>query len=137
MKRTIEVVGAVIVRDGRVLCVQRGPLGSLPGKWEFPGGKVESGETPEQALTREIEEELGCSVTVAEEVTTTTHEYDFATIGLTTFWCDIVRGEPHLTEHSALVWSPPAELSQLDWAPADIPAVAVIEEHFTNTDRTS
>lgn len=128
MKRTIAVVGAVIVKDDRVLCVQRGPQGSLPGMWEFPGGKIETGETPQEALTREIDEELGCEIAVREEVTTTIYEYDFAVVELTTFWCEILVGQPLLTEHAALVWSHPAALSQFDWAPADIPAVTLIEE---------
>ena len=127
MARLINVVGAVIARDGEILCAQRGLTGSLPGMWEFPGGKIEPGESPRAALEREIAEELECVVSVGEEVTTTTHEYDFGIVTLTTFYCELLDGTPNLTEHAQIVWLPPAELDTLDWAPADIPAVALIQ----------
>ena len=127
MKKHINVVGAVIRRNGAILCAQRGPGGSLAGMWEFPGGKIEPGETPKEALEREIVEELECRVTVGEMVTTTTHEYDFGVVSLTTFYCELVDGIPALTEHAAVVWLDPSELHTLQWAPADVPAVALIE----------
>ena len=123
----IDVVGAVIVHDGLVLCAQRGPHGSLPGLWEFPGGKVEPDESPRDALEREIAEELGCGVEVGDEVTTTTHAYDFGVVTLTTFWCRLVEGTPDPMEHAGIAWLAPAELGSLAWAPADIPAVALIK----------
>lgn len=126
MKKQINVVGAVVVADGLVLCVRRGPGGALPGMWEFPGGKVEPGESPRQALEREIEEELRCTVAVGEEVTTTSHEYDFGVVHLTTYYCELLEGTPHLVEHAQLAWSAPHELLGLDWAPADIPAVKIV-----------
>lgn len=124
------MVGAVILEDGKVLCAQRGPAGSLGGKWEFPGGKIEPNESPRQALEREIDEELMCQIQVDEEVTTTTYEYDFATIILTTFFCKLLGGKPQLTEHSAVTWLPPEKLHELDWAPADIPAVELVQEQL-------
>lgn len=127
MKKQINVVGAVIVRNDEILCAQRGLGGSLGGMWEFPGGKIESGETPRQALEREIQEELLCTITVADEVTSTTYEYDFGTVTLTTFYCELVDGEPQLTEHEDAKWLKPGELSTLEWAPADIPAVEIIQ----------
>lgn len=130
MKKEIEVVGAVIVRDGNILCAQRGASGNLPGQWEFPGGKIERGETPREALQREIVEELRCRVKVGERLTTTVHEYDFAIVHLTTFYCDLVEGTPELSEHDAVVWLSPTELSTLDWAPADVPAVDLIQRKF-------
>ena len=72
VSKQINVVGAVIVRDGLILCAQRGPGGNLAGMWEFPGGKIEPGESPRDALVREIDEELRCEVVVGDEVTTTT-----------------------------------------------------------------
>ena len=126
MKKQINVVGAVIVQDGVVLCAQRGPAGHLAGLWEFPGGKVEPGETPRAALEREIEEELGCVVEVGDEVTTTVYEYDFGIVTLTTFLCALIAGTPHLTEHAEVLWLPPTQLPELDWAPADVPAVQIL-----------
>ena len=123
MKRTIEVVGAVIVRDGLVYCVKRGPGGSLPGMWEFPGGKVEPSEDEVTALTREIREELLCEVKVGQKVTTTAHGYDFGTVRLTTYYCELIAGEPSLTEHAAELWLPPDQLVNVVWAPADVPTV--------------
>lgn len=125
--RRIEVVGAVVVREGLILCAQRGPGGALPGLWEFPGGKVEPGESPRTALRREIDEELGCHVRVGEQITSTTHAYDFATITLTTYYCTLVAGTPTLTEHAAVRWLPPVELDTLAWAPADVPAVVRVQ----------
>lgn len=126
MKKSIEVVGAVIVSSGEVLCAQRGPNGPLSGLWEFPGGKVEAGESRRQALAREITEELDCGIEVGDRITTTRHDYDFAVITLTTFWCVLTRGMPAQSEHSALLWVPPEELASLDWAPADVPAVDLV-----------
>lgn len=130
MSPTIGVVGAVIVRNGLVYCVQRGPDGSLPGRWEFPGGKVEPGEDEAAALIREIKEELRCEVRVGEKVTTTAYEYDFGTVRLTTYYCDLVAGEPSLTEHATELWLQPDELPDLAWAPADVPAVEDIVRHL-------
>ncbi|GAB3253952.1 (deoxy)nucleoside triphosphate pyrophosphohydrolase [Nocardioides dilutus] len=123
----IEVVGAVIVKDGKVLCAQRGDEGNLPFKWEFPGGKIEPGESPREALQREIDEELKCLVAVGEQVESTTHDYDFATITLTTFYCTLLEGDPQLTEHAQVRWSSPEAIAELDWAPADIPAITRIQ----------
>lgn len=132
MKQHIDVVGAVIVHDGAILCAQRGPDGSLPGVWEFPGGKVEAGETPHHALAREIGEELGCQVAVGEQVACTTHEYDFGVVTLTTYYCRLVAGSPHPAEHSAIVWLAPADFDTLHWAPADLPAVEQVQARFAS-----
>ena len=121
--RHYEVVGAVIVEAGLVLCAQRGFSGTLGGLWEFPGGKVESGETPEEALVREIAEELGCVVAVGQEVTLTRHEYAFGLVALRTFYCRLTAGTPQATEHAELRWVAAADLSDLKWAPADVAAV--------------
>jgi 8-oxo-dGTP diphosphatase len=127
-----DVVGAVIIEDGFVLCAQRGPHGALGGSWEFPGGKIEPGETPRKALEREIAEELGCSVYVGAEVASTTHQYEFGVVKLRTFRCELLAGTPSATEHAELRWVAPAELGALNWAPADLPAVARIERDATN-----
>lgn len=125
--RQIAVVGAVIVRDGRVMAAQRGGTGPLAGLWEFPGGKVEAGEDAREALAREIAEELSCVVEVGDEVTTTVHQYDFAEITLTTFFCVLLAGEPQLNEHTATQWLDPEDLDSLEWAAADIPAVVHVK----------
>lgn len=124
--KSINVVGAVIVKDGLILCAQRGLNGSLSGMCEFPGGKIEEGETARDALMREIDEELGCEITVTDEFTTTTYEYDFAVVSLTTFWCELVAGEPTLNEHADIRWLAAADLDEVAWAPADLPTVEII-----------
>ena len=131
MKKQINVVGAVIVRDGDVLCAQRRPNGALGGMWEFPGGTIDAGETPREALRREIVEELECHVTTGDQVETTTYEYDFGIVTLTTFYCELVdAATPTLTEHAEVRWLTPDALLDLDWAPADIPAVERIQADF-------
>lgn len=130
MKKQINVVGAVVVRDGTILSAQRSPYMSLPGMWEFPGGKVEAGETPQQALRREMEEELLCTVEIGEHVETTSHEYDFGIVTLTTFYATLIANEPRLTEHSEIRWIPPQQLKSVEWAPADVPAVDRIMRDF-------
>lgn len=133
MKKQINVVGAVIVRQGEVLCAQRGAAGALPGMWEFPGGKVELGESPQAALEREIEEELRCRVRVGELVVSTTHEYDFGEVILTTFLCGLLEGAPTVTEHASIRWVAPDHLEQLEWAPADIEAVRRVRSMFSTS----
>lgn len=124
--RVIDVVGAAIVRDGKVLCARRGNAKSLAGYWEFPGGKVKPGEIRREALRREIEEELLCEVTIADEVCTSVQHYDFGTVQLTTFICHLESGTPRLTEHQEIRWEAPNDMTSLDWAPADREAVRLI-----------
>lgn len=126
MTRRFNVVGAVIVSEERVLAAKRGPAGSLPNMWEFPGGKVEDGESPQGALAREIREELLVDIKVGEEIVSTTHDYEFGVVTLTTFYCELRSGVPQLTEHAALCWLTPDQLFSVEWAPADLPAVGRI-----------
>ncbi len=126
-KKNIHVVGAVIVEDKKILCAQRGPDKSLPLMWEFPGGKIEAGETPKEALIREIEEEMLCRIEVGEKVDYTVYEYDFGIVHLTTYLSKITSGELKLTEHEQIKWLAPHEIGKLNWAPADIPAIKKLE----------
>lgn len=126
MKKTIHVVGAVIFDQHKVLCAQRSESMSLPLLWEFPGGKIEQGETDVEALKREIREEMKCDLEVDDKVTTTEYEYDFAVIVLTTYRCTLKDTLPTLTEHRAIEWLDSKDLYRLEWAPADIPAVDII-----------
>lgn len=122
----IRVVGAAIIRDGRVFCAQRGAGKQVAGRWEFPGGKIEPGETPQQALVREIREELRCTVRVGARVETTDNPYSFGTVELSTYYCRLVSGTPILTEHQQARWERPEDMPSLDWAPADRPAMREI-----------
>lgn len=131
MKKRINVVGAVLVRDGLVLAAQRSENMSLPRMWEFPGGKIEEGETPQQALERELLEELHINAEIGGLVEITEHEYDFGIVTLTTFYCTLHGDEPELTEHSAIRWMAPWELMNLEWAPADIPALQNIMDNLS------
>ena len=126
MSNPIRVVGAVFHDGERFLACRKKPGKPLEGHWEFPGGKIEPGESPEQALAREIREELNLIAEVGQKVTTTTYEYDFATIELTTFYCTLVDGDLRLTDHDDTKWVTSTEAAHLTWAPADIPAVEVI-----------
>ncbi len=130
MAKRINVVGAVLTQGTKVLAAQRGEGMSLAGMWEFPGGKIEQGETPQEALRRELQEELLCTAEIGEKVTTTEHDYDFGTVILTTFFGTIVNQEPTLTEHAEVRWVEASALSELPWAPADVPAVELVTAHL-------
>ena len=123
--KTIEVVAAIIFREGKVLCVQRlnNTREYISLKWEFPGGKVEVGESREEALVREIREELSVDIEVSEFLMTVEHTYPDFHLTMHVFRCVLDQGEITLNEHVALKWLSFDELDQLDWAAADIPVV--------------
>ena len=123
--KTIEVVATVIVRDRKVLCVQR-PKNTkefVSLKWEFPGGKVEVGESREEALVREIREELSVNIEVSEFLMTVEHAYPDFHLTMHVFKCVLPSGEIVLNEHVDMKWLAVEELDQLDWAAADVPVV--------------
>ena len=116
---TIHVVAAVIRHEGRIFATQRG-YGEWKDWWEFPGGKIEPGESAEEALRREIREELGCEIAVGELLTTIEYDYPTFHISMECYWCTLVNSEPHLLEHEDACWLLPADLPTLRWLPADI-----------------
>lgn len=129
IRSPLPVVAAVIERAGWVLVAQRPPGKHLAQQWEFPGGKVEPGETPSVALVREIREELGCAIVVGAALPSCVHAYPAITIELLPFRCRLAAGtsEPHPHEHVAIRWVRLAELRTLDLAAADLPVVAALE----------
>ena len=123
--KTVKVVAAIICADGRVLATQRGH-GEQAGGWEFPGGKVEPGETPEAAVVREIDEELATAIVVERLVTRVIHDYGSFVLDMDCFLCTLDGGEPTLLEHRAARWLDAAHLDDVAWLPADVKVVAAI-----------
>jgi 8-oxo-dGTP diphosphatase len=119
----IDVTCAIIERDSLVLAAQRSAAMSLPLKWEFPGGKVDPGESLEECLQRELLEEMGVQVSPCRRLPSHTHHYPTFTVTLYPFVCTIEAGEIVLHEHAAIAWLPPSRLTELDWAEADLPVI--------------
>ena len=123
----IRVTAAIIVENGRILATQRHDHDSTGGKWEFPGGKIEPGETPEACLRRELQEELGVDAEIGELFMETTHAYPSKTVELLVYHAAIRAGTIALHAHQACRWMQINELDQLDWLAADRPIVAKIQ----------
>lgn len=124
MKKTLKVVGAIIENEDReILCALRSPKMSLPNMWEFPGGKIERGETFKQAIEREIKEELSCIIEFIDIFNDSTYEYEKFIVNLITVRCKLVSGTPTKSEHSKLIWMYRENLPSLKWSPADIPTM--------------
>ncbi|MCT1920723.1 (deoxy)nucleoside triphosphate pyrophosphohydrolase [Brevibacterium luteolum] len=132
MSDTITVVGAIFTRGEQILACRRAPHKAAAGKWEFPGGKVEDGETPAAALARELREELNVEVTVGELLVRETTPASGAahsngpTIDLACYWVTTAEVPVASADHDALVWVRREELDGLDWAAPDLPAVALL-----------
>lgn len=125
--KTINVVAALIVRDGRIFATRRG-YGDWKGFWEFPGGKVEAGESPEDALVREIREELATEVGVERYVTTIEWDYPAFHLSMRCYLCSLVSGTLTLLEHEAAAWLDRAHLHDVQWLPADETIITQIED---------
>ena len=124
----IEVTAAIINKNGRVLIAQRKAAGKLPYKWEFPGGKIESGETPEECLKREMEEEFSIDVSVGEYLGESIYHYDHGSIRLIAYRTTWNEDEIEIKAHKAIKWVKIGELKDYDFAPADIPFVEKTKE---------
>ena len=126
---TKEVVAAIIVKDGRVFATQRG-YGDFKDWWEFPGGKIEPGESPEQALVREIREELDAEIRIQSLLRTVEWDYPAFHLTLHCFICSLVRDALHLNEHEAARWLGPDALDSVRWLPADEQLLPLIAEYL-------
>ena len=125
MKR-VEVVAAVLIHNGLVFACQRG-YGEFKDGWEFPGGKVEPGESPEDALRREAREELEMEITVGDLIDTIEYDYPTFPLSMKCFARTIAGGSPHLLEHEAAKWLTSMQLGSVDWLPADVTLIPKIE----------
>lgn len=125
--KTIKVVAAVIRNDNKVFATQRG-YGDLKGGWEFPGGKIELGESPQEALKREIMEELETEIEVYELIDTIEYDYPTFHLSMDCFWCEIKQGNLVLKEHEAARWLDKEGLDSVNWLPADIKLVDKIRK---------
>jgi 8-oxo-dGTP diphosphatase len=122
-RRHHHVACALIERDGFLLAAQRSAAMSLPLKWEFPGGKIEAGESPQECLHRELREEMEVSVVIGQALLPRTHHYPDFTVTLYPYVCRLTTAEVVLREHAAMRWLAPAEIMTLDWAAADLPVI--------------
>ena len=132
--KTIRVVAAVIKavnKDGEpiIFATQRG-YGALKDGWEFPGGKIEVGETPQEALKREIKEELDTEIRVGDRICTVEYDYPNFHLSMDCFWSEILSGDLILREHEAAKWLTKEKLNTVDWLPADVKVVQEISKNM-------
>ena len=127
--KTIDVVAAIIVKDNQILATQRG-YGEFEGGWEFPGGKVEPGETPEQAIVREIHEELNATIAVDDFLVQVEYDYPTFHLSMKCFLCSLNGTGFQLLEHHAAKWLDMAHIDTVEWLPADIQVVDALKARF-------
>lgn len=127
--KTVKVVAAVIHKDNKIFATARG-YGEFKDQWKFPGGKIEPGETPQQALVREIQEELDTTITVGERIGTVEYDYPTFHLSMDCFWCRVVEGELKLLEAEDVRWLSKTELYSVQWLPADITLIESIEKQM-------
>lgn len=128
-RKVIRVVAAIIKDGNRIFATQRG-YGDLKGGWEFPGGKIEEGETPQEALIREIKEELETEIVVRELIDTIEYDYPKFHLSMDCFWAEIISGDLTLKEHEAAKWLTKEELDSVGWLPADITLIEKIRKEM-------
>ena len=128
-KKTIEVVAAIILRDGKLFATQRG-YGEWKDWWEFPGGKIEPGEAPEDALKREIREELATEIEVDDLLTTVEYDYPKFHLTMHCYLCSIISGQLSLLEHEDARWLTKDNLNSVRWLPADLEIIPLIAERL-------
>ena len=127
--KTVSVVAAVIKEKDRIFATARG-YGEYKGWWEFPGGKIEQGETPQQALIREIKEELDTEIRVGELIDTIEYDYPIFHLSMDCFWAEVVAGNLVLKEAAAAKWLTKETLDSVEWLPADITLIEKIKQSF-------
>ena len=127
--KTIKVVGAIIIHNNRIFATQRG-YGDFKDGWEFPGGKIEPGETPQEALVREIKEELDTEIEVVDYLETVEYDYPNFHLSMDCFFCTIKSGELVLKEHEAARWLTADTLDSVDWLPADRGLIKAIKDYI-------
>ena len=127
MKKIINVVGAVILDDDKIFCAQRSVNMTLPLMWEFPGGKIEKGELPEDALKREIKEELNIDIEIISALPESTYEYPGLSVTLIPFIVKWTGGEMVIKEHESVQWLTKDQLFLPEWAAADLPVVRALD----------
>ena len=125
--KTIEVVAAIIEHNNKIFITRRG-YGEFENMWEFPGGKMEQGETQEEALTREIKEELELDIDIAKYLTTVEYDYPNFHLKMHCFICTISGGKLHLNAHNDAKWTTLGALDNLNWVPADILVIKKLKE---------
>ena len=130
MRKKIKVVAAIIKKEKQIFATQRG-YGDYKDWWEFPGGKIEQGETPEEALVREIKEELDTTITVDRFLMTVEYDYPDFHLSMDCFFCSIESGNLTLLEHEAAKWLPVSNLRQVNWLPADMEIIEQIEKDLS------
>lgn len=127
--KSIEVVAGIITDNGKIFATQRG-YGDYKDFWEFPGGKMEPGETPQQALARELREELSVEVDVGEFVCTVEYDYPGFHLTMHCFYCSVTGGTLTLLEHEAARWLDMEQIHSVDWLPADVVVVNALEKNM-------